>query len=102
MGPFGIAVLVVYVSGMVCVGSCAGLKRRQEDVAYSFFFATHSLTWPSIGMALFARNISCVHLVNLAQAGYGQRRKRWSTLHEFFELASGKPYSDIATIEFSS
>lgn len=102
MGTIDIAVLVVYVSGMVCVGCCAGLKRRQEDVADSFFLATHSLTWPSIGMALFSNNISCVHLVNLAQAAYGQRRKRCSTLHKFFELASGKAYSDIATIELSS
>lgn len=32
--------------------------------------APHTLTWPVIGLALFATNISCVHPVSLAQSGY--------------------------------
>jgi SSS family solute:Na+ symporter len=32
--------------------------------------AAHTLKWPVIGLALFATNISCVHLVSLAQSGY--------------------------------
>jgi SSS family solute:Na+ symporter len=32
--------------------------------------AAHTLKWPVIGLALFATNISCVHLISLAQSGY--------------------------------
>ena len=35
-----------------------------------YFLAGKSLRWPMIGLALFATNISCVHLVSLAQSGF--------------------------------
>ena len=65
-----LAVIAAYLLGIVAVGCYAGLKRRQEGEANRYFLAAHSLRWPSIGMALFATNISCLHLVSLAQAGY--------------------------------
>src|SRR5690606_31208606 len=35
-----------------------------------YFLAGKSLRWPMIGLALFATNISTVHLVSLAQSGF--------------------------------
>ena len=70
IAPLDLAVIAVYLLGIVAVGCYAGLKRRHEGAANRYFLAAHSLRWPSIGMALFATNISCLHLVSLAQAGY--------------------------------
>ena len=67
-----IVVIFVYLAGIVGVGCYAGLKQRRETGANRYFLASHALRWPSIGMALFATNISCFHLVSLAQAGYDQ------------------------------
>ena len=64
-------VIVVYVVGIVALGCFAGILRRRKDTdGSSFFLAGKSLTWPIIGLALFSTNISTIHLVSLAQAGY--------------------------------
>ncbi|GAB3276816.1 sodium:solute symporter [Larkinella harenae] len=59
---------------MVCIGLRAGLKgrgRRTETLGSTdYFLAGKSLRWPTIGLALFATNISCIHLVSLAQSGF--------------------------------
>jgi SSS family solute:Na+ symporter len=70
IGSLDLAIIVAYLLGIVAVGCYAGLKRRQDGEANRYFLAAHALRWPSIGMALFATNISCLHLVSLAQAGY--------------------------------
>ncbi len=70
ISPLDIAVIVLYLAGIVGIGCYAGLRNRKEGGANRYFLAAHSLRWPSIGMALFATNISCLHLVSLAQAGY--------------------------------
>ncbi len=51
------------------LGCWAGLRQKtvQSD---SYFLAGKSLKWPVIGLALFATNISTIHLVSLAQCGY--------------------------------
>lgn len=72
IGTLDLLVIIAYLVGIVGVGCYAGLKKRQESGARRYFLASHSLRWPSIGLALFATNISCVHLVSLAQAGYDQ------------------------------
>jgi SSS family solute:Na+ symporter len=64
------AVIAFYLLGIVAVGCYAGLKKRREGEANRYFLASHSLRWPSIGLALFTTNISCLHLISLAQAGY--------------------------------
>lgn len=69
-------IITVYLLGVVGIGCWAGInariKGRQqgESVAGDYFMAAHTLKWPVIGLALFATNISCVHLVSLAQSGY--------------------------------
>lgn len=65
-----IAVIVVYLVGIVALGIWAGLRQKKGSAAGNYFLAGKTLKWPMIGMALFATNISCVHLVSLAQAGF--------------------------------
>ncbi len=69
-------IIVVYLVGVVGLGCWAGVSARRkgktqgESEAGDYFMAGHTLKWPVIGLALFATNISCVHLVSLAQSGY--------------------------------
>lgn len=69
-------IVIIYLAGVVGLGCWAGMnakKRGQskgESEAGDYFMAAHTLKWPIIGLALFATNISCVHLVSLAQSGY--------------------------------
>ncbi|HEX5789592.1 MAG TPA: sodium/solute symporter [Luteolibacter sp.] len=70
------SIVVIYLLGVVGLGCWAGFKAKKtgnlhgESVAGDYFMAAHTLKWPVIGLALFATNISCVHLVSLAQSGY--------------------------------
>jgi len=63
-------IIVVYLAGIVGAGVWVGLRKRKGGEAGSYFLAGNTLSWSSIGLALFATNISCLHLVSLAQAGY--------------------------------
>lgn len=70
-----IIILVGYLVGVVALGVVWSLrvKSRQTTTAAEaadYFLAGRRLGWGVIGMALFATNISCVHLVSLAQSGY--------------------------------
>lgn len=66
------AIMVAYCVGIVALGCWAGLRHRRASTSQGYFMAGHELRWPSIGLALFATNISCFHLVSLAQAGYDE------------------------------
>ena len=70
LGGADIAVIVIYTVGIVILGCWAGLRKRGGGEAKEYFLAGGTLRWPVIGLALFATNISCVHLVSLAQSGY--------------------------------
>ena len=70
IGTLDLTIIVVYLLGIVAVGCYAGLKKRREGEANRYFLASHSLRWPAIGLALFTTNISCLHLISLAQSGY--------------------------------
>lgn len=60
-----------YVAFIVLLGFWAGLSgKKDQSQANQYFLAGKSLRWPMIGMALFATNISCLHLVSLAQSGF--------------------------------
>lgn len=70
-----VTVTIVYLVAIVTAGCWVGIRHRRKTAssgAKDYFLAGGSLKWPMIGMALFATNISCVHLVSLAQAGYEQ------------------------------
>jgi SSS family solute:Na+ symporter len=66
---FGI--VAVYMTGVVGLGLAAGLVRRKAAASGGhYFLADNSLKWPIIGLAMFAANISTVHLVSLAESAY--------------------------------
>ncbi|MGB0991161.1 MAG: sodium:solute symporter [Akkermansiaceae bacterium] len=68
-----IAIIIAYLLAVVGIGLYAGkLMKKKSSAGESrdYFLAGGTLKWPMIGLALFATNISCVHLVSLAQAGF--------------------------------
>lgn len=68
-----IIICIGYIICIVCVGLWTGLRRKKKvtkSLSEDYFLAGKSLRWPMIGLALFATNISCIHLVSLAQSGF--------------------------------
>ena len=68
-----IIISVLYILGILAIGLWAGITQRRKSrlgAANGYFLAGKSLKWPAIGLALFATNISTVHLVSLAQSGF--------------------------------
>ncbi|WP_262245146.1 sodium:solute symporter [Parapedobacter soli] len=63
-----------YILVMVGIGFWVGVAHRKGatkgSLSAGYFLAGQSLRWPMIGLALFATNISCIHLVSLAQSGF--------------------------------
>ncbi|MBI3853558.1 MAG: sodium/solute symporter [Verrucomicrobia bacterium] len=66
--PVDLAVIASYMVAITAIGILA--SRKQARTSSGYFLAARSLGWPMIGAALFATNISTVHLVGLASAGY--------------------------------
>jgi len=62
------AIILVYLIGIMAVGILAGYKKNASSE--QFFLGGRSLRWPIIGTGLFCANISTIHLVGLASAGY--------------------------------
>jgi len=65
-----LGIIVFYFIFMLALGFWAGLRKKKTEKADEYFLAGKSLKWPVIGLALFATNISTVHLVSLAEEGY--------------------------------
>ena len=65
-----LGVIIAYLLGVVGLGVVAGLRRGKGGEGGHYFLADNSLKWPIIGLAMFAANISTVHLVSLAQSAY--------------------------------
>jgi solute:Na+ symporter, SSS family len=61
------SVLMLYLVGITAVGIWVGYRRNASSEQY--FLASKSLGWFSIGAAMFASNISTIHLVGLAASG---------------------------------
>src|SRR6266705_157120 len=73
MSSFDWAIIAIYFIAVVSLGIVAGLLRRKNERGGEgghYFLAGNTLTWPVIGLAMFAANISTVHLVSLAEAAY--------------------------------
>jgi len=62
-----LTIIIAYLIGITGIGIFAGYRRRTTSSEY--FLAGKSLGWFTIGGALFASNISTIHLVGLAAAG---------------------------------
>ncbi|MEO6523051.1 MAG: sodium:solute symporter [Mucilaginibacter sp.] len=67
-----IIITIAYILFIVTIGLWAGTRRKKkgETSSNDYFLAGKTLKWPMIGLALFATNISCLHLVSLAQSGF--------------------------------
>jgi len=66
-------IIAAYLLGVVGLGVAAGFMRRKNERGGEgghYFLAGNTLAWPVIGLAMFAANISTVHLVSLAEAAY--------------------------------
>lgn len=72
IGTTDITIAVCYILGIVTIGLWAGTRKKKDGATSSgeYFLAGKTLRWPMIGLALFATNISCLHLVSLAQSGF--------------------------------
>lgn len=67
IAPIDLIIIVVYLLGISAIGILSGYRKTASTQEY--FLAGKSLRWFSIGSALFASNISTIHLVGLAAAG---------------------------------
>jgi len=63
------SILILYMLLIVGIGVFAGFRRKSKS-SESFFLAGRTLKWPLIGTALFAANISTIHMVGLAGQGF--------------------------------
>jgi SSS family solute:Na+ symporter len=68
--PFDLAIIVLYMGGILTIGLLS--VRRIQITGTVFFLAGRSLSWPLVGAALFASNISTIHLVGLTASGYNE------------------------------
>jgi SSS family solute:Na+ symporter len=68
MATIDTIVIVVYLIGITLIGLFA--VRRTTLTGDEYFLAGRSLRWPVVGSALFASNISTIHLVGLPEGGY--------------------------------
>lgn len=116
-----ISIVAGYILGITALGCYAGMRKKgAESRSKDYFLAGGHLKWPMIGLSLFATNISCYHLVGLAENGfksgllYGNfewmavvtlvllslffapfyLRSRVATLPEFLEKRFGRPCRD--------
>ncbi|MEX0321903.1 MAG: sodium:solute symporter [Puniceicoccaceae bacterium] len=65
-----LCLIIIYLVGITAIGVYSGRKSSQSSRSY--FLAGRSIRWPMVGLALFATNISTVHLIGLAASGYDQ------------------------------
>ena len=79
-----ILIITAYLFGIVTLGFWAGSRRRKGGEGSHYFLAGNTLTWPVIGLAMFAANISTVHLVSLAESAY-----KYGLIYGNFEWMAG-------------
>lgn len=72
IGTTDIIITIGYILLIVGIGLWTGLRKKTTgpEASGAYFLAGKTLRWPMIGLALFATNISCLHLVSLAQSGF--------------------------------
>lgn len=68
MGNIDLGIIILYLVGILALGILS--TRNTNMTAVNYFLAGRSLNWVIIGAALFASNISTIHLVGLAASGF--------------------------------
>lgn len=84
ISSYDYAIIILYLLGIVGLGVWAGFKRKQGGEGSHYFLAGNTLKWPIIGLAMFAANISTVHLVSLAESAY-----KYGLIYGNFEWMAG-------------
>lgn len=70
MATIDAVIILVYLVGILTIGILSvNLKKMTRD---GYFLAGRGLSWILVGAALFASNISTIHLVGLAASGYNE------------------------------
>lgn len=64
------AIIVIYLLGILLIGILS--VRYKKMTSDGYFLAGRGLSWGLVGAALFASNISTIHLVGLAASGYNE------------------------------
>jgi solute:Na+ symporter, SSS family len=65
-----LCIIVLYILVILCVGVFS--SRKTKVTGQVFFLAGRSLPWGVVGAALFASNISTIHLIGLTASGYNE------------------------------
>jgi SSS family solute:Na+ symporter len=65
-----LTIIVLYLAGILLIG--IGVTRGTKVSGSVYFLAGRSLSWITVGAALFASNISTIHLVGLTASGYNE------------------------------
>src|SRR5260370_18855614 len=68
ISPIDVSIIIVYLIAIVSIGVWSA--RRTAITGSIYFLAVRSLSWGMVGAALFASNISTIHLVGLTASGY--------------------------------
>lgn len=66
--PLDLIIILTYLGLIIIIGILS--SRRKKVSSEGFFLAGRSLNWAMIGAALFAANISTIHMVGLAANGF--------------------------------
>lgn len=67
LSQLDLTVIGVYAAGIIGLGLWAS---RKKNTAEGYFLASRSMTWPVIGLALLASNLSSTTMVGLAGSAY--------------------------------
>src|SRR5258708_6840006 len=65
-----LGIIVAYIIAILTIGILS--TRKSKVTGQVFFLAGRSLPWSVVGAALFASNISTIHLVGLTASGYNE------------------------------
>jgi len=64
------SIIIIYLVGILLIGILS--VRMKKMTSDGYFLAGRGLNWVLVGAALFASNISTIHLVGLAASGYNE------------------------------
>src|SRR5512141_2696516 len=93
IGPVDGAIILIYLVAVVGLGVAAGFLRRQGGRGGEgghYFLAGNTLAWPVIGLAMFAANISTVHLVSPFVTGTAARARLSQLVWSHFDAMFGR------------
>ena len=79
-----LGIVLAYLAAIVGLGCYARKFRAKGGEGSHYFLADNALGWPVIGLAMFAANISTVHLVSFAETAY-----KYGMVYGNFEWMAG-------------